>query len=219
MQPDVVAQVVINERTGTVVLGQDVSIATVAVAHGSLSVRIQSKPEVSQPPTFSPGETVVTTPGHLGGRRDGRSGAPNRGPASAELVEPLDAIGATPRDIIAILQSLKSRGPLWRIGGDLSVLRLADRPSSPCASRHAKHDLRQGVNSYAGRCVNPYGRRCDHRADYFAPFWRSTWSAKARTLLSPPGPRRGRRPINNSMRSEWPCRVSKHFSFNISCRA
>lgn len=119
VQPDVVAQVVINERTGTVVLGHDVRIATVAVAHGGLSVRIQPKIEVSQPAPFAEGETVVTiTPDISVEEGTGRLMLLESGSSVAEL-DALNAIGATPRDIIAILQAIKAAGALY---GELVVI-------------------------------------------------------------------------------------------------
>lgn len=120
VQPDVKAQVVINERTGTVVLGQDVRIATVAVAHGSLSVRIQSTPVISQPPPFSPGETVVTHQETIEvDEGKGQLMVVQSGSSVGDLVRALNAIGASPRDIIAILQSIKVAGALF---GELVVI-------------------------------------------------------------------------------------------------
>jgi len=120
VRPDAVAQVVINERTGTVVLGHDVRISTVAVAHGSLTVRVQPVVEVSQPPPLSGGETVVTvTPDIAVEEQPGRLMLLESGTSVAELVEALNAIGATPRDIIAILQAIKAAGALY---GELVVM-------------------------------------------------------------------------------------------------
>jgi len=120
VRPDAVAQVVINERTGTVVLGHDVRISTVAVAHGSLTVRVQPVVEVSQPPPLSDGETVVTvTPDITVEEQPGRLMLLESGTSVAELVEALNAIGATPRDIIAILQAIKAAGALY---GELVVM-------------------------------------------------------------------------------------------------
>lgn len=120
IRPDTVAQVVINERTGTVVLGHDVRIATVAVAHGGLSVRIQPSIDVSQPEPFSRGETVVTVTSEIAvEEQKGQLMLLESGSSVAELVDALNAIGANPRDIIAILQAIKAAGALY---GELVVI-------------------------------------------------------------------------------------------------
>lgn len=120
IRPDAVAQVVINERTGTVVLGHDVRIATVAVAHGALTVRIQPAVEVYQPLPFSGGETVVArTPQIFAEEGKGQLMVLQSGASVAELVNALNAVGATPRDIIAILQAIKAAGALY---GELVVM-------------------------------------------------------------------------------------------------
>jgi flagellar P-ring protein precursor FlgI len=111
---DVVARVVINERTGTVVVGSDVRVAAAAVAHGNLSVRISTKYAVSQPPPLSrQGETVVVPDERLdvteGG---GQLVALEEGVSLQAVVKALNALGATPRDIIAIMQALKAAGAL-----------------------------------------------------------------------------------------------------------
>lgn len=122
VQPDVVAKVVVNERTGTIVMGEHVTISPVAVAHGSLSIRITAGAEVSQPPPFSPGQTVVTpqtkiTAGEPPARFTtlGGSGASS----VADLVKALNALGATPRDVVAILQAIKQAGALH---GELEII-------------------------------------------------------------------------------------------------
>jgi flagellar P-ring protein precursor FlgI len=111
---DVPARVVINERTGTVVVGAEVRIGAAAVAHGNLSVRISTKYAVSQPQPFSKqGETVVVPDERLdvteGG---GRLIALEEGTSLQAVVKALNALGATPRDIIAIMQALKAAGAL-----------------------------------------------------------------------------------------------------------
>ncbi|HHV93851.1 MAG TPA: flagellar basal body P-ring protein FlgI [Firmicutes bacterium] len=118
--PDTVGRVVINERTGTVVIGQSVRVATVAVAHGNLRVSIREESTVSQPPSFSGGETVVTRTSSLrveeeGGRLMVLPGTTTIG----DLVNVLNAVGATPRDIIAILQAIKEAGALY---GELEII-------------------------------------------------------------------------------------------------
>ncbi|MDT8903771.1 flagellar basal body P-ring protein FlgI [Anaeroselena agilis] len=111
--PDSAAKVVVNERTGTVVMGGNVTIDTVAVAQGGLTVRVSSSTEVSQPPPFSGGSTVVTQNKSVDAKEQQ---APLIVlPATAnvsDLVSALNAVGATPRDVISILQAIKAAGAL-----------------------------------------------------------------------------------------------------------
>lgn len=114
LRPDTTARVVINERTGTVVVGQGVTLGPAAVAHGNLSVRISTQYEVSQPQPFSKtGETVVV-PNVQVDVREGNAQLVTLGEgATLEAVtRALNALGATPRDIIAIMQALKAAGAL-----------------------------------------------------------------------------------------------------------
>jgi flagellar P-ring protein precursor FlgI len=110
---DVVARVVINERTGTVVVGGDVGLGPAAVAHGNLSVRITTRYEVSQPSPFSGGETVVV-PNENVDIQEGTAQliALEQGTTLESVVGALNALGASPRDIIAIIQALKAAGAL-----------------------------------------------------------------------------------------------------------
>lgn len=112
--PDAVARVVVNERTGTVVIGQNVKIATVALAHGSLHILIREAPRVSQPPPFSRrGETVVTPSTEVEVQEEKRNVAlMDPGATISDLVGALNKLGVTPRDLIAILQALKEAGAL-----------------------------------------------------------------------------------------------------------
>lgn len=116
--PDMEAIVVINERTGTVVAGQNVSISSVAVSHGNLTVVTQELPEVSQPPPLSPGTTetvprtaltIIERP--LPGQPSGLT-VLNRGATVSEVARALNLLGASPRDIISIFQALKEAGAL-----------------------------------------------------------------------------------------------------------
>jgi flagellar P-ring protein FlgI len=110
---DSVAKVVINERTGTVVLGGDVRIGPAAVAHGSLAVRISTQLNVSQPAPLSQGETTITPQvGVSIDEGDSRLVTLSAGTTLADVVKALNTLGATPRDIIAIMQSLKAAGAL-----------------------------------------------------------------------------------------------------------
>lgn len=111
--PDTAAKVVINERTGTVVIGSNVTIDQVAVAQGGLSVKIGQTTNVSQPPPFSGGSTVVTTENTVEAQE--KPAGLIVLPASAnvgDVVAALNAVGATPRDIISILQAIKAAGAL-----------------------------------------------------------------------------------------------------------
>jgi flagellar P-ring protein precursor FlgI len=142
--PDTVAKVVLNEKTGTVVLGENVRISTVAVAHGNLTIQIKETQNVSQPLPFAPappagtppiavppgkgtgtivapgGATVVTPESSVAVKEEGGSllMVPS-GVNLGEVVRALNAIGATPRDLIVILQTIKAAGALQ---ADLEIL-------------------------------------------------------------------------------------------------
>lgn len=110
---DQVARVAINERTGTVVLGGDVRIGPAAVAHGNLAVRIDTQLQVSQPEPFSNGETRVVPQTQVNVQEtDAQLVELQSGATLADVVRALNALGATPRDIIAIMQALKAAGAL-----------------------------------------------------------------------------------------------------------
>jgi len=107
------ARVVINARTGSVVMNDAVTIGACAVAHGSLSVTINSTPVVSQPGPFSNGQTVAGEKADIAITQQG--GALMQMPAGTQLtdvVKALNALGATPQDLLAILQAMKSAGAL-----------------------------------------------------------------------------------------------------------
>jgi flagellar P-ring protein precursor FlgI len=113
VEADRPARVVVNERTGTIVLGKDVRVAPVAILHGNLNVEIQTSLEVSQPAPLSQGSTEVVPQTAVGAREEkARSIVLKQGATVEELCRALAAIGSTPRDIIAILQSLRSAGAL-----------------------------------------------------------------------------------------------------------
>ena len=113
VETDVVARVVINERTGTVVVGGAVRIGPAAVAHGNLSVRITTRLTASQPAPFSSGETVVI-PNSQVDVREGTAKlvALQEGTTLDAVAAALNTLGASPRDIIAIVQALKAAGAL-----------------------------------------------------------------------------------------------------------
>ncbi len=107
------ARVVLNERTGTVVIGGDVRIAPVAVLHGSLTVQVTTDLAISQPAPFSPGATTVAPQTNVQVTEEAaKSATLPAGATVEELIRALTAIGSTPRDIIAIMQSIAAAGAL-----------------------------------------------------------------------------------------------------------
>ena len=107
------AKVVINARTGSVVLNQAVTLGPCAIAHGNLSIVISSRPVISQPAPLSQGQTVVTQQSDIQINQD--PGNIIQMPASAQLsdvVRALNGLGATPQDLLAILQAIKAAGAL-----------------------------------------------------------------------------------------------------------
>ena len=107
------ARVVINERTGTIVMGKEVRISPVAVMHGNLTVEVQTSFTVSQPPPLSSGSTEVVPQVGVGIKEEKtRNLVLKEGATVEELVRALASIGSTPRDVIAILQSLVGAGAL-----------------------------------------------------------------------------------------------------------
>lgn len=113
VQIDSNARVVVNERTGTIVMGQDVRLSTVAVSHGNLSLVIKESAEVSQPNPLAPGQTVVTPRTTVDViEDDGELMIVKEGVSIGEVADALNAIGATPRDLIAIFQAIKAAGAM-----------------------------------------------------------------------------------------------------------
>jgi flagellar P-ring protein precursor FlgI len=112
--PDMVSKVVVNERTGTVVMGENVRIATVGIAHGNLSIQIDESQDVSQPLPFSRGGRTVVTPESDIMVQEGKNPIflVESGVSIGELVKALNALGVSPRDLIAIFQALKAAGAL-----------------------------------------------------------------------------------------------------------
>jgi flagellar P-ring protein precursor FlgI len=111
--PDVIARVVINEKTGTIVAGAHVTISEVALAHGNLRIEIRATPQVSQPEPFSQGKTVVTRDSEISAQAEAvRIMHLAEQTSIGDLASALNQIGATPRDIIAIFQALKAAGAL-----------------------------------------------------------------------------------------------------------
>jgi flagellar P-ring protein precursor FlgI len=113
VEPDTIAKVIIDERTGTVVMGEKVRISTVAVAHGNLFVQITETPEVSQPAPLSIGQTAVVPRTKITvNEEEERLLIVPKGVGIGEVVNALNAIGVTPRDLISILQAIKASGSL-----------------------------------------------------------------------------------------------------------
>ena len=114
------AKVIINERTGTIVMGKQVRVSPVAIMHGNLTVEIQTILQVSQPEGFSQGKTeVVPQQTTTSGEEKARNLVLKEGATVEQLVQALSSIGSTPRDIVAILQSLRAAGALE---ADLEVI-------------------------------------------------------------------------------------------------
>ena len=112
VEPDSPARVVMDSRSGTVVIGQDVKISTVAVTQGNLTVQISERPQVSQPAPFSRGKTVVTPNTDIEAVQSGGPISIVKGTTLSSLVNGLNKIGLTPSGIIAILQAIKTAGAL-----------------------------------------------------------------------------------------------------------
>jgi flagellar P-ring protein FlgI len=113
IQPDVVAKVIVNERTGTVVMGDNVRISPVAIAHGGLTVQISEEPVVSQPLPLSQGKTAVMPNTQVQVQeKKGSLALVGSGVTIAQVVKGLNSIGVTPRDLITILQAIKAAGAL-----------------------------------------------------------------------------------------------------------
>jgi flagellar P-ring protein FlgI len=111
---DQTARVVINERTGTVAIGENVRISPVAIAHGNLTIEIKTEYRVSQPPPHAPNQaqTVVVPQTTVNVKEQNASLIEVSGATLGEVVRALNALGVTPRDLVSILQALKSAGAL-----------------------------------------------------------------------------------------------------------
>lgn len=114
IRPDVPARVVIDEKSGTIVVGADVKLDPVAVTHGNLVVRVTETPQVSQPPPFSNGRTVVVphTKVEVNDQSDKHLLVMHRAVTLQSLVDGLNALGLGPRDLIQVLNALKASGAL-----------------------------------------------------------------------------------------------------------
>jgi flagellar P-ring protein precursor FlgI len=113
VKPDVPARVIINERTGTVVAGENVTLSPVAVAHGNLYLRVSETPQVSQPNPLAGGTTAVTPRTQVGAVEErARMIVLPKATSVADVARALNALGVTPRDLISIFQLLKEAGAL-----------------------------------------------------------------------------------------------------------
>jgi flagellar P-ring protein precursor FlgI len=113
IEVDAPARIVVNERTGTIVMGKDVRILPVAILHGNLSVEIQTKLQVSQPGPLSQGKTETVPETKVAAKEEpAKNVVLKEGATVEELVRALTAVGSTARDIIAILQNLRAAGAL-----------------------------------------------------------------------------------------------------------
>lgn len=113
VQPDQPARVVVDQRSGTIVMGADVRISTVAVSQGNLTVRITETPQVSQPNPFASGQTITVPRTNIQVEQsDNRMAVVEGGTNLAELVAGLNALGIGPRDMIDILSAIKTAGAL-----------------------------------------------------------------------------------------------------------
>lgn len=112
VEPDQTARVIIDERTGTIVIGKDVHVSTVAVAQGNITVRVTETPTVSQPLPFSQGETVVVPETAVSVNEKGGVVSVVQGANLQQLVSALNRMGLKPQGIIAILQNIKAAGAL-----------------------------------------------------------------------------------------------------------
>jgi flagellar P-ring protein precursor FlgI len=115
VEPDSPAKVVIDERTGVIVIGDEVRISTVAIAQGNLTIKVTETPQVSQPAPFSETGTTVVVPRtdiQVDEGADKRLAVVNGGVNLQELVNGLNALGIGPRDMISILQAIKAAGAL-----------------------------------------------------------------------------------------------------------
>ena len=113
VETDRFAKVVLNERTGTVVMGSDVKFSKVAIAHGSLTITVRESFEASQPNPLAAGDTAVIPESSVEVTEEKKKlNVVENGASLGDLVTALNALGVTPRDLIAILQAIKSAGAL-----------------------------------------------------------------------------------------------------------
>jgi flagellar P-ring protein precursor FlgI len=120
VEPDLPAKIIIDERSGIIVMGRDVRVATVAIAQGNLTVTISETPQISQPNPLSRGRTAQVPRSRIGVQEDGKKLAVVKdGVSLQQLVDGLNALGIGPRDMIAILQAVKAAGA---VQADIEVM-------------------------------------------------------------------------------------------------
>lgn len=121
VRPDTISRVVVDERSGTIVIGDDVRVSRVAITQGNLTVRVVETPQVSQPQPFSTGSTVVVPRTDIQVQEgNGRQFVTVGGNVSLQqLINGLNALGVGPRDMVAILQAIKAAGALH---ADLEII-------------------------------------------------------------------------------------------------
>lgn len=120
VEQDLSAKIVVNERTGTIIMGEHVRIGKVALAHGNLNVSIRSETQVSQPNALAEGRTAEVTNSDITvGEEDSRLALVGGEVTLGEIVKALNSLGATPRDLISIFQALKKSGALT---ADLEIM-------------------------------------------------------------------------------------------------
>lgn len=122
LKVDAPARVVINERTGTIVMGSQFRIATVAIAHGNLTIQVKEDKQVSQPPPFAPpgSQTVVVPKSDVTVKEEkSQLAVVTEGASIGDVVQGLNALGVTPRDLISILQAIRQAGALM---ADLEIM-------------------------------------------------------------------------------------------------
>jgi len=114
VEPDQTARVIIEEASGTIVMGANVRVSTVGIAQGNLTIRVTETPQVSQPNALAGGQTVVTprTNIEIDDQADRKVGVLRGGVTLEELVRGLNSLGVGPRDLISILQAIKAAGAL-----------------------------------------------------------------------------------------------------------
>lgn len=117
--PDNKARVVVDEKTGTVVIGANVQLSPTAITHGALQIEVMESAEVSQPLPFAGGDTVVVPETDIAVQEENRKLRLVEGATLQELVDGLNALGATPRDLMSVLRTLQAAGSLH---ADLEVI-------------------------------------------------------------------------------------------------
>ena len=113
IRPDNIARVIVNERTGTIIMGSEISVDAISITQGGLTIRIQGAKDVSQPGPFSYGNTVVTDSSDV--EVTDHKGSTIILPATTnigDIVGALNTVGANPRETISILQAMKAAGAL-----------------------------------------------------------------------------------------------------------